>query len=126
MKNFIRISMLIVAVAVLSMGLTLHSLRAQVPNNPWQVGVSTATHTSCTVVASTTQFCFANDGIWQSINGAAYVQVAPGTAGVTSFNGRTGAVLPVPSDYPDAVTSVNGKTGAVVIGATTTSTTTLQ
>ncbi|SRR6266705_1047633 len=83
-----------------------------------------APHTTCAVTPATTTFCFANDGLWQSINGGAYAQlgVATGgvtTGGVTSFNGRTGVVVPVPSDYPNAVTSVNSKTGAVVITATT-------
>jgi hypothetical protein len=78
-------------------------------------------HTLCTVVTATTAYCFPNDGMYQSIKGAAFVQVGvAGVAGVTSFNGRTGAVVPVASDYPDAVTSVNGKTGAVVLSATTT------
>ena len=65
-----------------------------------------APHTTCAVVPSTTNFCFANDGLWQSINGAPYVQLTPALTG--------------------GVTSVNGKTGAVVITATTNSTTTIQ
>lgn len=80
---------------------------------PWQVGVSSATHTSCTVVTGTTQYCFASDGLWVSLNGAAYVQVQTGTpvaAGVTSFNGLTGAVT-----YTPPVVSVNGKTGSVIL-----------
>lgn len=48
-------------------------------------------------------YCFAFDGLWQSLNGTAYAQLTPAP-----------------------VTSVNGKTGAVFIGATTTATTTLQ
>ena len=99
--------------------------KAQVPNNPYQVGVSTATHTSYTLVAGSTQYCFAFDGLWQSINGAAYVQVTPGVAGVTSWNGLTGVVVYTAPAAP--VTSVNGKTGAVTIAATATApTVTLQ
>lgn len=52
-----------------------------------QVGsVVTGTHTACTVTASTTQICFASDGLWLSVSGAAYVQVQTGTVavGVTS------------------------------------------
>jgi len=79
---------------------------------------STIPHTSCALsTTGTTSYCFASDGLWSSTSGGVYVQLTPG--GVTSFNGRTGAVVPVPSDYPDTVTSVNGKTGAVVLGATT-------
>ena len=91
---------------------------------PWQATV-TGLHATCTVspvtVPASTTYCFASDGLWQSVNGAAYTQVGiTAVTGVTSFNGRTGAVVPVSSDYPDAVTSVNGKTGAVVLSATTT------
>ena len=101
-----------------------HSVaRAQVANSPYSYSVGPATHTSCpAVVATLTMYCFPADGPYVSINGAAWqpIPLTSGVAGVTSFNGRTGAVLPVPSDYPDAVTSVNGKTGAVVLSATTT------
>jgi hypothetical protein len=74
------------------------------------------------VTPAVTTFCFASDGAWQSINGAAFTQLGAATLVVTSFNGRTGAVMPVASDYPfpaPPVTSVNGKTGVVVISAST-------
>jgi hypothetical protein len=78
-------------------------------------------HTLCVVVPTTTAYCYPNDGMYQSIKGAAFTQVGiVAVTGVSSFNGRTGAFLPVPSDYPSAVTSVNGKTGAVILSATTT------
>lgn len=69
------------------LGVSFTTVHAQVPNNPWQVGVSSATHTSCTVVPSNTEVCFAADGIWVSLSGAAYVPVQTGTAvaGVTSI-----------------------------------------
>jgi hypothetical protein len=96
---------------------------------PFQMAVGTGLHTACTVTTGTTQYCFAADGLWVSLNGAAYAQITV-TSGVTSFNGRTGAVLPAVGDYTytqisgtppsAAVTSVNGKTGAVVLSATTT------
>ena len=76
-----------------------------------------AAKSSCSVIATTTVFCYAADtGILQSINGAAFVQLqaGPATAGVTSFNGQTGAVV-----YTPPVVSVNGKTGAVVLSAAT-------
>lgn len=98
-------------------------LRAQT-SVPWQATV-TGLHAVCTVspvtVPPSTTYCFASDGLWQSVNGAAYTQVGiVAVTGVSSFNGRTGAVVPVASDYPNAVTSVNGRTGAVVLSATTT------
>jgi hypothetical protein len=78
----------------------MNAIRAQAQSaNPWQVSVVGA-HTLCTVTPATTQYCFASDGLWMSLNGAAYVQL--------------GAVAPV------GVVSVNGKTGVVVLGATTT------
>lgn len=58
-------------------------------NMPFQVQVP-GLHTSCTVVASSTQFCFAGDGLWVSVTGGAYTQIGP--APVTSVNGKTGAV----------------------------------
>lgn len=53
-----------------------------------------APHTSCTVTASQTTYCFASDGLYWSNAGAAYVLVAtPAVAGVTSVNGKTGVVV---------------------------------
>jgi len=99
---------------------------------PWQVTVSGA-HTLCTTLSPLGEatYCFANDGLWVSLNGAAFTQIGVvAVTGVTSFNGRTGAVIPVTGDYtytqiagtpPSApVTSVNGKTGVVVLTGTTT------
>ena len=97
------------------------NLRAQTPPSPFQMAVGSGLHTACTVTATTTTYCFASDGLWVSTNGGAYSQIGVvAVTGVSSFNGRTGAVMPVPSDYPDAVTSVNGKTGVVVLTGTTT------
>jgi hypothetical protein len=117
---------LLLAIAVFSVPWVIN-LRAQAPV-PAQFSVIPATlHTACTVIATTTSYCFASDGLWVSLNGAAYTQIGVvAVTGVSSFNGRTGAVVPVASDYPDAVLSVNGKTGIVVLTGTTTSTTTVQ
>lgn len=72
-------------------------------------------HTSCVTAAGTTTYAFASDGLWISMNGGAFAQVQVGTpvAGVTSWNGQTGAVTYTPPTAP--VSSVNGKTGAVVL-----------
>jgi hypothetical protein len=57
--------------------------KAQNPTlTPYQFSVSNVPHTSCTVSASTTQYCFASDGPYVSISGAAYVSMLP-NAGVT-------------------------------------------
>lgn len=58
---------------------------------PWQVAVPSVPHTACTVAPLTTQYCFAGDGLWVSLNGAAYTQV--GSGGVQSINGKTGIVV---------------------------------
>jgi hypothetical protein len=77
------------------------SVHAQTAGIPASFTVS-GSHTACTpIVTGVTTFCLAADGVWQSINGAAYVQLAPvgAASGVTSFNGRTGAVVSAPGDY---------------------------
>ena len=52
-----------------------------------------APHTACPVLVGQTNFCFASDGLWQSLNGAAYSQLGSGTSGVISVNGKTGIVV---------------------------------
>ena len=81
---------------------------------PFSFSVS-APHLNCpAVVVGVSQYCFATDGIWQSLNGAAWTQVGvPTLTGVTSWNGQTGAITYVPPS--SGVSSVNGKTGAVVL-----------
>jgi selenophosphate synthetase-related protein len=81
-----------------------------------QIGsVVAAAHTSCTVTASTTQVCFATDGLWLSVNGAAYVQVQTGAvvAGVTSIavNGGTPQTGVVSLTIPSKITITS--TGAL-------------
>jgi hypothetical protein len=125
MKKILKLTVFPIAffLLVLSLWHDTRPAHAQTINVPFSYSVGTATHTSCpAVVASTTQYCFPADGPWVSINGATWqaIPLAAAVAGVTSFNGRTGAVFPLPSDYPNAVASVNGKTGVVVLGATTT------
>jgi len=69
---------------------------AQTLAPPWQVGVpNAATHTACTVAVGLTQMCLASDGLWLSVNGAAYVQVQTGTSvvGVTSISVNGSAPL---------------------------------
>lgn len=67
---------------------------------PFAFATTSATHTACpAVVTGTSQYCFAADGFWQSIAGAAYAQLGASVTGVTSFNGRTGAVTSATGDY---------------------------
>lgn len=70
---------------------------------------STVPHTSCPAVAANiTQYCFASDGEFESIAGAAYVQVQAGApaGGVTSLsvNGGTPQTGAVSITVPTKVT----------------------
>lgn len=103
----------ICAILFLGILIGLHfeqNTHAQAAGTPFTITVS-GLHTACDpIVAGTTKFCYAQDGLWQSLNGAAYTQLGVGAAtGVTSV-------------------SVNGalQTGAVVITVPTKATTTLQ
>lgn len=71
-----------------------------------QVSGSWSTHTACVLSVGQTTICLASDGLWLSLNGAAFTQL-----GVAA---------------PAGVISVNGKTGVVVLSATTTATTTVN
>jgi len=74
-------------------------LKAQTVVPPITIQSSIA-HTSCSITTGVTSFCFASDGLWQSLNGSPYTQLGVAApAGVTSFNGRTGAVISVNGDY---------------------------
>ena len=78
-KQFaILIAILLVAAVIIAV--------AQNPTlTPYQFSVNNVSHTSCTVVAATTQYCYASDGPYVSINGAAYVSMLPGgTAAITA------------------------------------------
>jgi hypothetical protein len=89
-KSIVLVSLLVVLLAA------VWRTKAQIANsNPWQLTV-VGTHTSCAVAVGQTNFCFASDGLWQSLNGAPYVQLTPSTpigTLVTSVNGKTGAVV---------------------------------
>jgi hypothetical protein len=131
-RNWRPLTLIVVAFLV---GLTIARAQTSVP---WQATV-TGLHSVCTVSPITTPasstYCFASDGLWVSVNGGAFTQIgAAVVTGVTSFNGRTGAVVSATGDYSFSqisgiatasqvptppVTSVNGKTGTVVLSATT-------
>lgn len=80
---------------------------------PYQIGVGTAQHSTCAALANVTQYCFAADGLYQSINGGAFTAAFGGGGGVQSFNGRTGNINLLKSDV----------LGVGVIASTTASTT---
>lgn len=79
-------------------------------------------HTNCPVMPGVTAWCKASDGLWESDAGGAWFKLgASNGTGVTSFNGRTGAVVSIAGDYKytdlsgsfPGVTSFNGRTGTV-------------
>ncbi len=96
-------------------------VRAQGSSVPYWFSVGSALHTSCTVTANVTSYCWADDGAWVSIHGAAWAPVGGGS-GVTSVFGRTGDVKATAGDYtfaqiaspPTFVNSFAGRTGIVV------------
>jgi hypothetical protein len=77
-------------VIALFAGWTIGRSQSFSSSGPFQIQTP-GLHTTCTIVPSQTEFCFAGDGFWISLNGGAYAQVVPG-GGVTSINGQTGAV----------------------------------
>ena len=97
MKHVLTLIAVVMGIALgIHFGSSVHAQSAV----PFSFATTAATHASCpTVAASTSQYCFAADGFWQSLNGAAYLQIGPSAAGVTSFNGRTGAVVSATGDY---------------------------
>lgn len=109
MTNFNKLALLV----ILSMGLMLWA------QSGTTAGLTSAsTGAACAVVPGATgTLCTAGDGLWYAVGNGAFQKVFLGTpsAGVTSFNGRTGAVVPVVGDYPaSGVTSFNGRSGAVL------------
>lgn len=104
-------SLLFVALFAYSIG----RISAQTVSPPITIQ-STVPHTSCVVPpAGTSAYCFASDGLWQSINGATYVQL-PSVAGVSSVTvcnaGGTSCGIAL--------------TGAVKVNVPSTASTTLQ
>lgn len=86
-----------------------------------QLTGSWSTHTACAPTAGQTTLCIASDGLWISLSGGTFTQLgAASSAGVTSFNGRTGAVVPTANDYTysqlaSPPTTVNcGPTGCAI------------
>lgn len=92
-------------------------VRAQTLAPPWQAGVpNAATHAACTVAVGMTQMCLASDGLWLSVNGAAYAQVNTG-----------GTIVGVSSISVNGSAPLSGAISLTIPSkAVTTSTTTIQ
>jgi len=101
MKKLLAVVLSAGAVGVM-LGFVLSSMiisppvHAQNPTlSPYEFQVVSATHTSCVVVTGATSYCFASDGEYQSLSGAAFTQLgAQGPAGATGATGATGAPGP--------------------------------
>ena len=114
-----------------------HPNRVQAQStNPLNITV-TGPHTSCMAAASgVTTYCFATDGLYESLNGAAYVQLGVAAAGVNSITvcnaagascgtAQTGAVsLNIPTKAVTTATAPSA-TSTVTVSAPS-ATTTLQ
>lgn len=89
----------LVVLAVLLGGVIL---AAQSSTPSLGVTSSTGAGAACVVVTgATVTECAATDGLWIAIGTGAFQKVLTGTstAGVTSFNGRTGVVVSATADY---------------------------
>lgn len=93
--------LLIVAILALAAG---WFIRAQTPTT--YTIIASGTLANCApAVAGQTQYCFAVEGLAQSIKGAPYVLI-PTSAPVLSVNGQTGAVvLAIPSKATTVATT---------------------
>lgn len=64
--------------------------RAQTPSAPFSFSVSAA-HTGCPAATpGVSQYCFATDGIWESLNGGTSVRVDVQAATPITINSKTG------------------------------------
>jgi len=84
----------IVTVAVL--------LMAQTSSQPWQGTEMQQFLSGCLTHNNDSVVCVATDGVSFSYQGSPFVKVASPTGsitGVTTWNGRTGAVAPIANDY---------------------------
>jgi hypothetical protein len=98
---------------------TLQHVEAQSSAYIFSVSASSCGTPPVATSVPSAAFCFITTGAYESLNGGSWTALGGSTsAGVTSWNGLTGAVTYSPPTAP--VVSVNGKTGAVTIAATTT------
>lgn len=113
-----RLFLVATGLLVLAVGIIIgqHSaVEAQSSAVPLTVAVS-GSHTSCgAVVSGQTQYCVADDGIWQSIKGATYVQVGATQApSPITINGKTGTTFTLTTSAP----TVSSNATAPALGVT--------
>ena len=108
MKNLAKIMLAAILVGLFAVNVgKLMRVEAQTPS-PWSFSVS-APHASCPVAApGISQYCFATDGIWQSLNGGAWAQVGIAQASPITINSKTGTSFTITATASPAVSvSVN-------------------
>jgi hypothetical protein len=102
-------------------------VQAQATSGPLQIQAVSVAHTSCTITASVTTYCFASDGLWQSLSGAAFVQLGVASApGVTSVTVCNAAGASCGSAQIGAVSLNIPKTATASVPTVTAPTVTLQ
>ena len=109
MKDFLKVMLAVILVGLFAVNAGKFMRVEAQTAAPFSFSVS-APHANCPAVAvGVSQYCFATDGIWQSLNGAAWAQVGvPVTAGVTSLNGKAGNLtISANSSTPTVTVSVN-------------------
>lgn len=103
MKKYpwLSIACFLISVAMLIYVTRVHAQTAA----PYSFSVS-APHTACPAAATgVSQFCFATDGEWQSLNGGAWTQLQPIAPAVT-INGMTGTKFVIANTNTAPISSV--------------------
>jgi len=114
MKNYAIIVLLILTVALATCLIT----KAQTAQAASFSGAGPVATCLTKIATDPAAMCVGTDDVVFHLPGTAgytvsLLALSKGSAGVTSWNGQTGAVTYVPPTAP--VASVNGKTGAVVL-----------
>lgn len=107
-----RLAVILAGLLILGLGFFLgqrNTVKAQTSAPPWQVTVS-GSHSLCTPVSGQTTFCFASDGLWQSLAGGAFTQLGGSQAAPTiTINGKSGTTFTLTSAAP-TITSTSSST----------------
>lgn len=121
MRKAVIVVLFVCTLAFVS-GWVLGIARAQSVVPPITILAPSLTHTSCVVTTGTTSFCFASDGLWQSINGGAFTQLG-GAGGVTSVTVCNAAGAACGAAQTGAVSLSIPKSVTVTVGNPTVSAT---
>lgn len=89
MRKLLVVAVVVFLAAFAGNWVGVHAQTSQV----LQVSGSWSTHTACALSTGQTTICLASDGLWLSLNGAAFTQLGVAAPGVTSLNGKQGALI---------------------------------